>query len=59
MRADMLLLSGNPLQDLSAIREPLGVMVRGTWLPKEKLHSMLEEICVPEPAPLASAKPQR
>ena len=28
MRADMLLLSGNPLKDLSVVREPLGVMVR-------------------------------
>ncbi len=46
-RADMLLLSGNPLQDLSVIREPLGVMLRGMWLPKEKLHSMLEQTRVP------------
>ncbi len=58
MRADMLLVSGNPLQDLSVIREPLGVMVRGMWLPKERLHSMLEEIRVPEPAPAASGKRQ-
>jgi predicted amidohydrolase len=31
-RADLLLVNGNPLQDLSTLREPIGVMVRGKWL---------------------------
>jgi Amidohydrolase family len=30
-RADLLLVNGNPLQDLSKLREPIGVMVRGKW----------------------------
>ncbi len=30
--ADLILLRGNPLSSLDAIRDPLGVMVRGRWL---------------------------
>jgi predicted amidohydrolase len=43
-RADLLLLSGNPLQDLKVLRKPKGVMLRGRWLPSEKLHAMLSEL---------------
>jgi amidohydrolase family protein len=43
-RADPLLLSGNPLQDLKVLREPKGVMIRGRWLPSEQLHAMLSEL---------------
>ena len=32
-RADLLLLPGNPLEDLAALRRPVGVMLRGRWLP--------------------------
>lgn len=32
-RADLLLLGRNPLEDVSYARRPLGVMVRGTWIP--------------------------
>jgi imidazolonepropionase-like amidohydrolase len=31
-RADLLLLSANPLEDVSRVRVPMGVMVRGRWL---------------------------
>src|SRR5262245_54263054 len=31
-RADLLLVNRNPLQDLSTLREPIGVMVRGKWM---------------------------
>ena len=40
-RADLLLLDRNPLQNLSAFREPAGVMVRGTWLPRDTLRTLL------------------
>jgi hypothetical protein len=40
-RADLLLLEGNPLKDLSAFRRPIGVMVRGRWLPRDTLQDLL------------------
>jgi hypothetical protein len=46
MRADLLLVDGNPFQDLKRLEQPLGVMVRGRWLTRERLQELL--------APLAS-----
>lgn len=43
-RADLLLLDGNPLDDIRAVRAPSGVMVRGTWLPAERLREMLQSL---------------
>ncbi len=40
-RADLLLLDRNPLEALSAFEQPLGVMVRGRWLPRERIHELL------------------
>jgi hypothetical protein len=40
-RADLLLVESNPLVDLEASRAPDGVMIRGVWLPSEKLRQML------------------
>ncbi|MBN2384950.1 amidohydrolase family protein [bacterium] len=40
-RADLLLVKGNPLDDLSCLEQPLGVMVRGLWLDRHKLDEML------------------
>ena len=40
-RADLLLLAGDPLQDLTRLKEPIGVMVRGRWLAREDLHQRL------------------
>ena len=40
-RADLLLVDGNPLEDLSRLKSPAGVMVRGTWLPRDRLQGML------------------
>jgi hypothetical protein len=48
-RADLLLVVKNPLDDLSTLRTPLGVMVRGRWLPASELEAML--------APLAGRQP--
>jgi len=36
-RADLLLVNGNPLQDLTRLREPIGVMTRGRWMPAREL----------------------
>lgn len=40
-RADLLLVDGNPLEDLRRLRQPLGVMVRGRWLTRERLQELL------------------
>jgi hypothetical protein len=40
-RADLLLVEGNPLQGLGGLEHPRGVMVRGTWLPEQKLKENL------------------
>jgi imidazolonepropionase-like amidohydrolase len=39
-RADLLLAEANPLRDLSTLRNPAGVMVRGKWLTRERLKQM-------------------
>jgi amidohydrolase family protein len=43
-RADLLLLDRNPLQNLSAMKRPLGVMVRGRWLVREELDQALASL---------------
>ncbi len=37
-RADLLLVEGNPLEQLAYLRHPRGVMVRGRWLPQRELE---------------------
>ena len=44
MRADLILLNANPLDDLSAMQHPAGVMVRGRWLSREDLDRGLAKI---------------
>jgi imidazolonepropionase-like amidohydrolase len=41
-RADLIMTEGNPLEDVSAVAEPAGVMVRGTWLTEEELTERLD-----------------
>ena len=41
-RADLILLEGNPLEDVGNIQNRAGVMVRGRWLTEEQLQSMLD-----------------
>jgi imidazolonepropionase-like amidohydrolase len=36
-RADLVLLNGNPLEDVRNTQQPAGVMVGGRWLPREEL----------------------
>jgi imidazolonepropionase-like amidohydrolase len=43
-RADLLLLDGNPLQDIASISRPLGVMTRGRWMPQAELQRMLADV---------------
>jgi imidazolonepropionase-like amidohydrolase len=43
-RADMVLVSGDPLQDLAHLAKPAGVMVRGRWLSASDIQSRLDEI---------------
>jgi imidazolonepropionase-like amidohydrolase len=40
-RADLVLVSKNPLEDISTIKEPLGVMAAGRWYSKEKLAELV------------------
>ena len=42
--ADLMLLAGDPREDLSHAQTPLGVMARGRWWPREALDARLAEI---------------
>jgi imidazolonepropionase-like amidohydrolase len=42
--ADLVLLNGNPLQDIRHLQHPAGVMVRGKWLDREFLDRELTRI---------------
>lgn len=44
LAADLVLVDRNPLEDVSAMREPAGVMVRGRWLDRDALDARLAEI---------------
>lgn len=41
-RADLLLIDGNPAEDVRRLREPIGVMARGHWYPRAELQRMLD-----------------
>jgi len=41
-KADLLLVEENPLENLDALRDPVGVMAAGRWYTKESLHRLLE-----------------
>jgi tetratricopeptide (TPR) repeat protein len=43
-RADLILLDGNPLEDVSRASRPAGAMARGRWLPADALRRMLDEV---------------
>ena len=43
LRADLVLVEGNPLEELSILRRPAGVMVRGRWYTQAQLKGMLPE----------------
>jgi hypothetical protein len=41
-RADLVLVERNPLQDITALRQPVGVMTRGNWLDQSRLQQLLQ-----------------
>lgn len=43
-RADLLLIDLNPLEDLSRLHRPAGVMTRGRWLTRDRLDQLLATI---------------
>jgi cytosine/adenosine deaminase-related metal-dependent hydrolase len=43
-RADLVLLNGNPLQDIGNTAQPAGVMIGGRWLPRLEIDRRLAEI---------------
>jgi imidazolonepropionase-like amidohydrolase len=43
-RGDLILLDKNPLIDVNNLKSIAGVMVRGTWLPKTALDTLLGSI---------------
>jgi imidazolonepropionase-like amidohydrolase len=43
-RADLILVEGNPLKDVSNIGKRAGVMLRGQWLPESEIQKRLDEI---------------
>jgi imidazolonepropionase-like amidohydrolase len=45
-RADLILVRGNPLEDISTIKDPLGVMASGRWFSAERLSEL---IAIPVP----------
>ncbi len=44
MRADLILLEANPLEDLAHVRQVAGVIRSGKWLPREEIDRRLEAI---------------
>jgi imidazolonepropionase-like amidohydrolase len=43
-RADLILLEGNPLQDISHVARRAGVVVNGRWLPEDEIKQRLEKL---------------
>ncbi len=43
-RADLILMNRNPLVDISAVADRVGVMVKGRWLPEEFIQARFAEI---------------
>ena len=43
-RADLLLVAGNPLDNLEVLKRPMGVLVRGRWLPRQRLDELLTSL---------------
>jgi imidazolonepropionase-like amidohydrolase len=44
MQADLVLLTGNPLENISHTRDRVGVMLRGTWYPQSELQQVLDQV---------------
>lgn len=46
-RADLILVRYNPLEDITTIKEPLGVMASGRWYSQETLAELIEPASLP------------
>jgi imidazolonepropionase-like amidohydrolase len=46
LRADLLLIDGNPLEDVRNAAERIGVMSRGRWFPQSELQAMLDKLAI-------------
>ena len=44
MQADLVLLNANPLDDIAAIDEIAGVMLKGEWYTLQQLEQQLDEL---------------
>jgi imidazolonepropionase-like amidohydrolase len=44
MQADLVLLAGNPLENVSRTRDRVGVMLRGRWYPQSELERVLDQV---------------
>jgi hypothetical protein len=44
LEADLVLLEGNPLEDISRVRDIAGVMLRGRWLDRGELDARLDAV---------------
>jgi len=44
LEADLVLLAGNPLEDIANVRRIEGVMIRGRWLDRTGLDALLEDL---------------
>jgi cytosine/adenosine deaminase-related metal-dependent hydrolase len=40
--ADLILVEGNPLMNISALRDPVGVVLRGQWIARDSLQTLRE-----------------
>jgi imidazolonepropionase-like amidohydrolase len=45
-RADLVLLRGNPLQDIAQTQAPAGVMVNGRWIARAEIDERLKRLVV-------------
>jgi imidazolonepropionase-like amidohydrolase len=43
-QADLVLLTGNPLENISSTRDRVGVMLRGRWYPQSELQRVLDQV---------------
>ena len=50
-RADLLLVDGNPLEDVANARRHSGVMLRGQWIPAAELDATLTAIATRHQTP--------
>jgi imidazolonepropionase-like amidohydrolase len=46
LRADLILIEDNPLEDVSNVARRSGVMARGRWLPQPELQAMLDALAI-------------